>query len=66
MTGLKQLMKLYLLRNTKYTIESKKFKMKMNQDPAEVLQRNHQGETPRNLHVLQKPNNQEAPLEKHQ
>ena len=40
--------------------------MKMNQDPAEVLQRNHQGETPRNLHVLQKPSNQEAPLEKHQ
>ena len=32
----KQLMKLCLLRNTKYTIGPKKLKMTINQDPVEV------------------------------
>ena len=51
MTGLKQLMKLCLLRNTKYTNGSKKLKMTINQDPLEVYHRNRQGESPRNLQV---------------
>ena len=64
MAGSKQLMKLCLLRNTKYTIGSKKLKMTINQDPVEVHQRNHQGEAPRNLKVLQRPSRQEALEEK--
>ena len=51
-TGLKQLMKLCLLRNTKYAIRSRKLKMTINQDPVEVHQGNHQVEPPRNLQVL--------------
>ena len=61
MTGLKQLMKLCLLRNTKYTSGSKKLKMTINQDPVELHQRNHQEEAQKNLQVLQKPSRQEAP-----
>ena len=65
MTGLKQSIKSYLLRNTKYTIGSKKLKMAINQDPV-VHQRNLRGEAPKNLQDLQKPIHQEVPLEKHQ
>ena len=36
MTGLKQSMKLRLLRTTKYTIGSKELKITINQDPVEV------------------------------
>ena len=60
MTGLKQSMKLRLLRTTKYTIRSKELKITINQDPVEVHQKNHQGEAPRNLQVLQKPSHQEV------
>ena len=49
MTGLKQSMKLCLLRNTKYATGSKKLKMKVNQDQEGVDQRNLQGGAPRNL-----------------
>ena len=49
MTGLKQSMKLCLLRNTKYATGSKKLKMKVNQDPVWVNQRNLQGGAPRNF-----------------
>ena len=66
MTDLKQSMKLCLRRNTKYTMGSKKLKMAINQDPAEVHQRNHQGEAPRNFQFLQKLSHQEFHMKKHQ
>ena len=50
----------------KYTIGSKKLKMTINQDLAEVHQRDHQRETPRNSQVLENPSHQEALLEKPQ
>ena len=36
------------------------------EDRVEVHQRNHYGEAPRNLQVLQRPGRQETLLEKHQ
>ena len=66
LTGLKQLMKMSLLRNSKYTIGSKKLKMTINQGIVEIHQRNHQVEAPRNHQVLQRPSHQEALLEKYQ
>ena len=55
---------LCLLRNTEYTIGSKKLKLTINQDPVEVHQRNHQGEAPRNLQVLQKTKSSRSSLGK--
>ena len=57
-------MMLCLLRNTEYTIGSKKLKLTINQDPVEVHQRNHQGEAPRNLQVLQKTKSSRSSLGK--
>ena len=62
LTGLKQL----ILINSKYTIGSKKLKMTINQGIAEIHQRNHQVEAPRNHQALQRPSHQEALLEKYQ